>query len=150
MRYRWLALVIVLALILMPRDGIAQSGTTARKSAGTLSQNYPNPFNPDTHGGFKIDDPPSCPDGGKIHRVSIKIYNIIGQLVAVPILVGGVGNVAGGSTLENVMLPCGSYTWFWDGFYQNSGKREAASGVYLLVLEVDGKKMAPKRMTNTK
>jgi hypothetical protein len=137
MRFRWSALVIVLALGLMPRDGKAQR--SAPKPVVTAKQNYPNPFNPKTWGDFEI----GCPDLGAQFRVSVKIYNLLMQPVATPVLQGGKGSVAGGSPLTNVLLPCGQYTWYWDGNYQNSSK-EAASGVYILIVDVNGQKVTRK------
>jgi hypothetical protein len=140
MRYRWLALTIVLTLVLMPRVGSAQSGTTPQKAPNiTAGQNYPNPFNPETWGDFGIPGAPTCPDGGKLHRVTLKIYNILMQQVAVPVLQGGTGSVAGGQALNAVQLPCGQYKWYWNG--NNPRGQEAASGVYILVVDVDGKKV---------
>jgi hypothetical protein len=139
MRYRWLALAVVLTLVLMPRAGFTQSaGPPQREKAVTLHQNYPNPFNPETWGTFEVIGSPSCPDGGKQHRVTLKIYNILMQLVVVPVLQGGTGSVAGGQPLDRVSLPCGQYTWYWNGNYPNG--QEAASGVYILVADVDGTK----------
>lgn len=135
MRFRWLALpVAVLALGLMPRDGVAQG--SAQKVVVTRSQNYPNPFNPETKAAFGI-DAQSCTPGGRLHRVTVKIYNLLMQPVATPVLQGGAGSVAGGQPLENVLLPCGQYTWYWNGNYRGTSK-EAASGVYLVVYNVDG------------
>jgi hypothetical protein len=144
MRYRWLALAFVLAVVLMPRVGVAQSSATSQQTkTGKLKQNYPNPFNPDTKGAFEIVGDPACPDGGKLHRVSLKIYNILMQEVAVPVLQGGVGGVAGNTAIEKVSLPCGQYTWYWNGFYR-LGRQEAASGVYIVILDVDGHKTTMK------
>jgi hypothetical protein len=141
MRYRWLALAVVLTLVLMPRAGFAQSAGPPQKekSAVALRQNYPNPFNPETWGVFEVKGIPACPDGGKQHRVTLKIYNILMQLVAVPVLQGGTGSVAGGQALNNVSLPCGQYTWYWNGNYP--GGQEASSGVYILIADVDGSRL---------
>jgi hypothetical protein len=144
MRYRWSALALVLTLVLMPRVGSAQSSGTTQKAPGrTLKQNYPNPFNPETRGPFEILGEPACPEGGKLHRVTLKIYNILMQEVAVPVLQGGTGSVAGGQPLDRVSLPCGQYTWYWNGNYRRTGQ-EAASGVYILVVDVDGHKESLK------
>ena len=143
MRYRWSALAgIVLALVLMPRDGLAQK--SAPKAVVTVKQNYPNPFNPETRGVFEI----GCPDLSVQYRVSVKVYNLLMQPVATPVLQGGKGSVAGGSPLTNVLLPCGQYTWYWNGNYLNTSK-EAASGLYLLVVDVNGVKTT-RTMTNAK
>lgn len=134
------ALVLaVLTLVLMPRVGQSQ-GTppVASKPAATLGQNYPNPFNPHTRLPFTLGDPPTCSDAGKRYRVTLRVYNILAQVVAVPQLEGSSGGVAGGQKLQNVLLPCGRYTAFWDGKYLGTS-REVASGVYIWRIEVNGR-----------
>ena len=146
MRFRASALAaLVLILGLMPRVGFAQ-GTAQKPVIGT-KQNYPNPFNPETWAEFSI-DLATCAPGGPLHRVSVTIYNLLMQRVAIPQLQGGAGSVAGGQPLENVLLPCGQYTWYWNGRYQGTSK-EAASGVYLVIIDVDGQK-ATRKMMNAK
>ena len=143
MRYRWSALV-VLALVLMPRVGPAQSATTTQKApVAKLEQNYPNPFNPETRIPFSVGVFPACSEGGKQYRVSLRIYNILSQLAAVPVLQGGSGSVAGGQPLANVLLPCGQYTAYWNGNYLSTSQ-EVASGIYVYALEVDGRRAVKK------
>jgi len=140
MKFRWAALVVVLALgAMMPSTVGAQSSTPQPRgeSAGKLGQNYPNPFNPETTIPFTIGNPPMCEDSGKTYRVTLRIYNVLAQLVAIPLLIGG------GDKLENVPLTCGAYTAFWNGRYLDSD-REVASGIYLYRLEVDGKAVVKK------
>lgn len=152
MKHRWGALALVVALsALMPRLTQAQSQTqpeqqTAReKSSGfDLGQNYPNPFNPETRIPFRIGDAPVCSDPARTYRVTLRIYNLLAQLVAIPVLQGGAGDVEGGQPVENVRLGCKQYTAYWNGKYLNSD-REVASGIYLYRLEVDGR-VAVKKM----
>ena len=73
----------------------------------------------------------------------------ISSLVAIPVLQGGSGSVAGGQPLDNVSISCGEYVAYWDGNVRNTG-REAASGVYLYRLEVDGVKVLTGKMVNAK
>ena len=105
-----------------------------------LRQNYPNPFNPATTLPFTL--------GGELftngHRpkVSLRIYNVLAQLVAKPILQGT------GEVLEDTELTCSnpsgcSFTCYWDGNVLNTG-REAASGVYIYQLIVDGRRYTRK------
>ena len=139
MKLRWVALMTVLTLgVVAPRHAAGQGTPSggSRVSSAILGQNYPNPFNPTTTIPFKVDEPPACPNGSRMHRVTLRIYNVLAQLVAIPILQGTSGNA--GQPLENVMLGCGEYTAYWDGMYLRSG-REVASGVYLYRIEVDGK-----------
>ena len=149
MKLRWGALTLVLVLsALMPRIAMAQGNqTTGQKKAGALKQNYPNPFNPETRIPFTVGDE-KCEDPGRQFKVSLRIYNILSQLVAIPVLQGGTGGVAGGVKLVNVMLTCGDYVAYWNGKYDGT-KNEVASGVYLYELRVDASSMV-RRMLVTK
>lgn len=143
MKRKWGALGLVLALsVFMPRVAEAQD-TKARRNGATLGQNYPNPFNPETRIPFSVGDAPNCTESGRQYRVSLKIYNTIMQVVGTPVLQGGTGGVAGGQPLEKLSVPCGEFVAYWDGKVQATG-REAASGVYLYRLEVDGVPLVKK------
>ena len=139
MKRSWAALGLVLALsVLMPKESAAQTQDIGDRKVGkgmSLGQNYPNPFNPETSFPFGVGDSPTCSDAAKQHRVSLKVYNLLSQLVAIPVVRGG--NNAG-QPLDNLLLPCGEFVAYWDGKVIGTG-REAASGVYLYRLEVDGK-----------
>ena len=147
MKHLWRALVLGLAVsAFMPSRSAAQGSTQtgARQGAGmALGQNYPNPFSQDTRIPFVIGDGPNCSDPGQLHRVTLRIYNLLAQLVAVPVLQSGSGNSAGGEPVENVMLTCSQYTAYWNGKYSQSGD-DVASGIYLYRLEVDGKVLVKK------
>jgi hypothetical protein len=139
MYHRWAALALVLALCAVPTKQAAGQEAAPQprgRKLGVLGQNYPNPFNPETHIPFSINYE-GC--SGQ-HVVSVRIYNVLAQLVAVPKLEGEIGL---NRPLSNLSLPCGSYTSFWDGKVLNTGK-EAASGVYLYELVVDGERTAKK------
>jgi len=148
MKHRWAALAsVVLALsALTPSVVTAQAGppppAPERSQGLRLGQNYPNPFNPETRIPFAVGDPPACA-GPSQYRVSLRIYNLLAQLVAVPVLVGGTDGVEGGRPIDNLALPCREYTAYWDGKYLNSG-REVASGIYLYRLEVNGRAVVKK------
>ena len=149
MRHRWAALVFVLALsVFMPRDaGAQQAADTGQASSGRragmkLGQNFPNPFNPETRIPFSVGNTPDCADAGRQYRVSLRVYNVLAQQVAIPLLQGGTSDVAG-RQIENMMLTCGDYTAYWDGKYLNT-QREVASGIYLYRLEVDGRAVVKK------
>ncbi len=70
-----------------------------------LMQNYPNPFNPSTHIQFSIP---------KSSFVSLKVYNILGQLV---------------KTLVNGNISAGMHTVQWNSDSENGSKAE--SGLYI-------------------
>lgn len=75
----------------------------------TLFQNYPNPFNPSTRIRYALP--------ARDH-VSIRIYNILGQEVAV---------------LLDEILPAGEHEVMWNGC--NASGASAGSGVYFYMLE---------------
>lgn len=131
----------LLSLGLLLAAPAALSAQAGQASAGVLlGRNYPNPFNPETWIPFEITQA-SFADG---HRpvVSLKIYNVLAQLVAIPVLQGS------GQPLDNLQLEwngTGSFVAYWDGRYLSSG-REAASGVYVYQLQVDGHRDT-KKMT---
>ena len=139
MKRLWAALGLVLALsVFMPRVAEAQTQDgRERRNGATLGQNYPNPFNPETRIPFSVGmESSTCSNPSKQYRVSLTIYHVLYQVVAVPVVQGG-GGVAGGQPLEKLSLSCGEFVAYWDGKIQATG-REAASGVYLYRLEVDG------------
>jgi hypothetical protein len=140
MFHRWAALALVLALwSLSPKSAAGQSASQPEqqqprgRKAGTLGQNYPNPFNPETFIPFSL----TCDGAGGEHVVSLRVYNVLAQLVAVPRVQGS------DLPLSNLKLACGDYVAWWDGKVLNTG-REAASGVYIYKLEVDGQPFAKK------
>jgi hypothetical protein len=105
-----------------------------------LKQNYPNPFNPATTIPFSLGA--ELFSTGHRPKVSLKVYNVLAQLVAVPILQGT------GEPLDNVELSCASapscdFSAYWDGNVLNSG-RQAASGIYIYQLVVDGRRFTKK------
>ena len=147
MKLRWAALVLALALgAVMPRIAATQGFTQRareRSPVYELGQNYPNPFNPSTSIPFTIGSPRTCPDGGRTYRVSLRIYNLLAQVVAVPVLVAGDG--ANGQLVRDVFLRCGTYTAFWNGINMLTSK-QAGNGVYLYSLQVEDGKQLVKKM----
>jgi hypothetical protein len=74
--------------------------------------------------------------------VSLRIYNVLAQLVAIPVLRGS------GKALDSLALSCPTqfgcaYSAYWDGFVAGTGK-PAASGVYIYQLVVDGQRFTKK------
>ncbi|HET7565698.1 MAG TPA: hypothetical protein VFJ96_11920 [Gemmatimonadaceae bacterium] len=147
MKHRWAAPFVVLALgALMPAVAVAQGNVNPfpdheRSPGFELGQNFPNPFNPATTIPFTIGDPPTCTDPGREYRVTLRIYNVLAQLVAVPILQGGDESI--GQPVVNLSLHCGSYTAYWSGNYLSTSMQVPA-GVYLYSIEVDGKSVVKK------
>lgn len=136
MHHRWAALALVLALgATAPSSAAGQSTLPPReRRLGTLGQNFPNPFKPDTWIPFSVDD---CSGRGGQRVVSLRVYNVLAQLVATPKLHGANVAVAG------VKLSCGNYLAYWDGRVLR-GHRQATSGVYVYELVIDGQRSSRK------
>jgi hypothetical protein len=88
------------------------------EARNSLGQNYPNPFNPNTWIKFEI---------RKKGHVSLKIYNVAGQLV---------------KTLINDVMNAGEHTADWNG--TNNAGIKVASGVYFYSIEADEFKSTKK------
>jgi hypothetical protein len=139
--YAWAVLVGVLGGGgLAGVDGVL--GQTPPPPLVELKQNYPNPFNPATTIPFTLNGDLFA--NGHRPRVSLKIYNVLAQLVAVPILQGT------GQPLTDLELTCGTvgsspcaFTAYWDGMVLTS-QTEVASGVYIYQLVVDGRRFTKK------
>jgi len=132
--YAWGVLVAALGGV----NGVL--GQAAPPPLVELKQNYPNPFNPATTIPFTLNGDLFA--NGHRPKVSLKIYNVLAQLVAVPILQGT------GENLDNLELTCGTtgpcaFTAYWDGKVLKTD-REAASGVYIYQLVVDGRRFTKK------
>jgi hypothetical protein len=116
-------------------------GQAAPPPSVELKQNYPNPFNPATTIPFTLSGDLFA--NGHRPKVSLTIYNVLAQIVAVPILQGT------GEDLTNVELTCTpvggvcSFTAYWDGKLLKTD-RDAASGVYIYQLVVDGRRFTKK------
>jgi hypothetical protein len=95
-------------------NGIPNSDITEDEvpNAYRLSQNFPNPFNPTTTIFFDVKAK---------GRVSIKIYNVAGQLVR---------------TLVDDVMDAGSYSKEWKG--TNNIGADVASGIYFYRMETKG------------
>ena len=107
-----------------------------------LKENYPNPFFPETTIPFTINSE-VCVRG---HQpvVSLTVYNVLVQVVAIPTL--GIGS---SERVDSLRLRCGQYRAFWDGKYLD-GKREAITGVYYYQLTVDGERFTRKMIAQRK
>lgn len=105
-----------------------------------VPDNFSSPFSLPSSFQFRL--------GGELflngHRpvVTLRIYNVLAQLVAVPILKGT------GQQLENLPLNCSStlgcsYSAYWDGYVRGTGQ-PVLSGVYIYQLVVDGRRFTKK------
>ena len=69
--------------------------------------------------------------------VSLRVYNVLAQLVATPELHGA------GKPIAGMRLSCGEYLGYWDGRLAKS-RRPAVAGVYVYELVVDGERTSRK------
>jgi hypothetical protein len=150
---RWAALAMVLALgALVPRRAVAQGATPSapgKRGAGLfLGPNYPNPLVSETRIPFTVGDS-TCTDQNRVYKVSLRIYNVLTQLVAVPVLQNGTITLAGGQLLEGVQLTCGRYTAYWNGM-SVIDHRPVPAGKYIYRLEVDGQDEVKKMIVEVK
>jgi hypothetical protein len=139
-RHGWLGWWMGLGLVLVLGSGFSSplaAQSPFRLPRIELRENYPNPFYPATTIPFTI-GPEVCNRG---HRpvVSLKVYNVLVQVVAVPVLLDD----AQGEALDSLPLGCGSYRAFWDGGYLD-GKQQVTPGVYYYQLTVDGERFTRK------
>ncbi len=137
MRYFAWALGMLGLLLVIPAAVEAQD---ASGRAVQLEQNSPNPFNPETTIPFTL-----TWELWEIEKpvVSLRIYTVLAQLVAIPVLQGT------GEKFENSELEwkgTGRYEAFWNGRVLDTG-REAASGVYVYQIIVNGRAEGSKKMT---
>jgi len=131
----WAVAVLGLLLVIPVQAAAQEAGSPVR-----LDQNYPNPFNPETTIPFTLSQ-----ELWEVEKpvVSLRIYNVLAQLVAVPMLQGT------GERFENIELEwngTGRFEAYWDGKILDTG-REAPSGVYVYQLILNGRAAASKKMT---
>lgn len=132
MRHAWA--ILGLGLLMVGVHGGARS-LVAQTPTFESQQNR---FNPATTIPFKVSGELFL----KGHRpvVSLRIYNVLAQLVAIPILRGT------DKPLDSLALTCPTtlgcrYNAYWDGYV--AGK-PAASGVYIYQLVIDGRRVTKK------
>lgn len=129
--------VLLLALGLFPGTAFGQRGA-GRERGFQLNQNYPNPFNPTTTISFTLDQ--SLFENGKQVVISIRIFNVLQQLVAVP---KALNHPQGDVPVEELKYDSpGLKEAFWDGTDRNG--RKVASGIYYYQLVVNGERTVRK------
>ena len=119
----------------------ADTAATGEPESGfTLGQNYPNPFNPETRIPFELHEGLFSDGGTAI--VSFRILNVLQQPVATPT---ALSHPSGQAPLDGLEYSSpGRYEAYWDG--RDQFGREVASGIYFIVVIVNGAQVAVDRM----
>ena len=128
--WSFLLLVLIALIGIGPPVAAQQNRPPPPPPTASLGENTPNPFFPATLIPFHI-APEECTDGQQ-PLVSLKVYNVLVQVVAVPVLQSGKGEV-----LNDIRIACGDHVALWDGRTLD-GRTEPAPGVYYSQLTVDG------------
>ena len=110
----------------------AQSAPAVRVE---LLENVPNPVTTSTTIAFEI--LPEVCARSHVPTVSLNIYNVLVQVIAVPVLEG-----TPPVPLRNLKLGCGEYRAVWDG--KQLDGQPAVTGVYYYQLTVDGERFTRK------
>lgn len=111
-----------------------RGGASSGQASGfQLEQNYPNPFNPETKIPFVLTEELFAE--GRPAVVSLRIYNLLQQMVAVPVALGHPSGEGVAMQQLEYTQP-GRYEAFWDGTDQSG--RQVASGIYFMQLTVNG------------
>ena len=135
---RRISVLFVLLSLFVVAEGLSAQDSGPPTSSGQangfqLIQNYPNPFNPETTIPFILGEDLFV--DGRPALVSVRIFNLLQQLVASPVALGH----PTGDGIEVVQLEYaqpGRFEAFWNGTDQSG--RQVASGIYLVQLTVNG------------
>ncbi len=130
---RVLCPTVMLALTLAGAS-LAQ-GQSAPAVRVELLENVPNPVTTSTTIAFEI--LPEVCARSHVPTVSLNIYNVLVQVIAVPVLEG-----TPPVPLRNLKLGCGEYRAVWDG--KQLDGQPAVTGVYYYQLTVDGERFTRK------
>lgn len=155
MVHRWAPAALgIVACVLTASAAAAQAKASDQRAErshrrGVLAQNEPNPFASQTTIPFSVGDT-DCAAGTQQHIVTLRIYNILSQIVAVATLVDSASTdqstaAAPSRTLSNLSLACGTYVARWDGKHAPDN-RDAAPGVYMYQLLIDGHPAGMRKM----
>ena len=127
------SLAVFVLLGAAPLSGQDAPRAEGPRSGFSLEQNYPNPFNPETRIPFVLS--PDLFAEGRTPVVTIRIYNILQQVIAVPTALRHPQG-EGVPVLGLEYSAPGRYEAYWDGSDTNG--RQVASGIYLMQLTVNG------------
>jgi len=134
------SVALLLLFGLAPDPAAAQQGTADRKIGFQLKGNDPTPFDPGTTIAFELGE--QLFRDGKSAVVSIRILNMLQQVVAIPT---ALDHPKGLVLVNNLKYtePGEKKAW-WDGSDQKG--RKVAAGIYYYQLVVNGKAAPVMRM----
>ena len=139
--------VFSVGVVLLLGFGIFSTPVSAQSGSGNrggfqLEQNFPNPFNPTTRIPFTLGE--ELFRDGRPVVVTIRVYNVLRQLVAVPTALDHPsGNATPVDHLEYTTP--GRHVAYWDGLDKDG--RKVASGLYFVLMWVNGEQGPPIRVT---
>ena len=133
--------IVLLLLAMFSADSVVAQSRERSRSRG----NYPNPFNPTTTISLLLFEEDFR--GGSPAVVTIRIFNQLRQLVAIPRALDHPGGNA--QLVDRLSYPYPK-EWFayWDGTDKTGNK--VASGIYTYIVYVNGVAGQPKRMVVSK
>ena len=137
--------VLLLGFGILSTPVSAQSGSGNRDRGFQLEQNFPNPFNPVTRIPFVLRE--EMFEDGKPAVVTIRVYNVLRQLVAVPT---ALDHPSGNATpVEHLEYGTpGRHVAYWDGLDKDG--RKVASGIYFVLMWVNGQSPLMMKVTVAK
>lgn len=133
-----LTLTLVATVCASVRAQERNSNITAPDHSFSLEPAFPNPFEKQTRIPFLLQK--ELFENRDSVIVSVHIYNLLHQLIAIPVLVQGDGEVR---RLDALIIPSvGRYEAVWDGRNLKGGR--VTEGPYFIQLLVDGQSQVRK------
>ena len=139
MRRLFRSVVLAMLLGMVTRPAVAQRSSD--RPVISLEEPRPNPVLPAALVPFAIEAEVCRKD--HVPRVSVKVYNVLANPVAVLRLRG-----RRIEPLDNRLLRCGTYVAVWDGTI-DGGTRVAPPGIYYLQLAVDDRAPRTRKLIVT-
>ena len=138
-RPRSILLIIFLLAGSLSPPGVHGQGVPSRDSGEggdgiVLESSYPNPVSPETWIPFVL--PPSLFEEGTPVSASMRIYNILMQVRAIPIAIDHPGDGGQQRVLDLEYVEPGRKIAYWDG--KDLAGRLVSSGVYYVQLVIPG------------